>query len=275
MTAITPAIRPAIGPAVRGAFDGYQPSLTQLTRAIVRKYGGAIYDPSNLASLFQDSAGTLPVTGVAQPVGLVLDTSGNGNHLTQTTPTARPTYQIVDGKPCIVGDGVDDYLKTGVQIPAGPDRSTFLAVAARMISETVDNRIVMSARNPSPSRTVCIQRATVASGRYVGTVNYGAVIYPSITEHGSVGTTRVVALSSCPDVPTAAIWQNGAVGSTITNSVGTNANGPMGVELFSIRDGGAVSNAAIFGAVYLAGTPTDAERETLTRWHAQRGGVIL
>jgi len=36
---------------------------------------GAWYDPSNLSTLFQDSAGTTPVTALAQPVGLMLDKS--------------------------------------------------------------------------------------------------------------------------------------------------------------------------------------------------------
>lgn len=36
---------------------------------------GAWYDPSDLSTLYQDSAGTTPVTGVEQPVGLMLDKS--------------------------------------------------------------------------------------------------------------------------------------------------------------------------------------------------------
>lgn len=36
---------------------------------------GAWYDPSDLSTMFQDSAGTTPVTAVEQPVGLVLDKS--------------------------------------------------------------------------------------------------------------------------------------------------------------------------------------------------------
>ncbi|MEN6608602.1 MAG: hypothetical protein ABFD60_15255 [Bryobacteraceae bacterium] len=38
---------------------------------------GAWYDPSDLTTLFQDSAGTTPVTAVEQPVGLMLDKSRN------------------------------------------------------------------------------------------------------------------------------------------------------------------------------------------------------
>ncbi len=53
---------------------------------------GAWYDPSDLSTLFQDSAGTTPVTAVEQPVGLMLDKSGRGNHASQATSTKRPIY---------------------------------------------------------------------------------------------------------------------------------------------------------------------------------------
>ena len=51
---------------------------------------GAWYDPSDMSTLFQDSAGTTPVTAVEQPVGRMLDKSGRGNHATQATAINRP-----------------------------------------------------------------------------------------------------------------------------------------------------------------------------------------
>jgi len=51
---------------------------------------GAWYDTSDMSTLFQDSAGTVPVTAVEQPVGRILDKSGQGNHATQATTTKRP-----------------------------------------------------------------------------------------------------------------------------------------------------------------------------------------
>ena len=66
------------------------------TRLIASMYQngeqGAWYDPSDMSTLFQDSAGTTPVTAVEQPVGLMLDKSGRGNHALQATTTKRPTY---------------------------------------------------------------------------------------------------------------------------------------------------------------------------------------
>ena len=45
---------------------------------------GVWYDPSDLSTLFQDSTGLTPVTEPGQPVGLMLDKSGNGNHASQS-----------------------------------------------------------------------------------------------------------------------------------------------------------------------------------------------
>ena len=45
---------------------------------------GAWYDTSDLSTLFQDTAGTIPVTANGQFVRYISDKSGNGNHLTST-----------------------------------------------------------------------------------------------------------------------------------------------------------------------------------------------
>jgi len=76
---------------------------------------GAWYGPSDLSTLFQDSAGTTPVTTAGQPVGLMLDKSGRANHATQATAAARPTYQTGPARATI--DKVDDRLS--VTVPTG------------------------------------------------------------------------------------------------------------------------------------------------------------
>lgn len=57
---------------------------------------GVWYDPSDLTTLFQDSAGTTPVTASGQQVGRMLDKSGRGNHATQPTAGSRPIYRRGD-----------------------------------------------------------------------------------------------------------------------------------------------------------------------------------
>lgn len=62
-----------------------------IVRAIVSENNGAWFDPSDLSTLYQDAAGTTPVTAVEQPVGKMLDKSGNGYHATQSITASRPT----------------------------------------------------------------------------------------------------------------------------------------------------------------------------------------
>lgn len=55
---------------------------------------GIWLDPSDLTTMFQDRAGTTPVTTPGQTVGKRLDKSGRGNHAVAPTDAARPTYGI-------------------------------------------------------------------------------------------------------------------------------------------------------------------------------------
>jgi len=71
---------------------------------------GAWYDPSDISTLFMDAAGTVPVTADGDPVGMMKDKSGNGNHATQTLSASRPTYHANGVRRWITGDGIDDYL---------------------------------------------------------------------------------------------------------------------------------------------------------------------
>ena len=68
-----------------------QKPLPQVVRQIVQRDNGAWFDPEDLSTMFQDAAGTTPVTALEQPVGLWLDKSGNGNHATQSITASRPT----------------------------------------------------------------------------------------------------------------------------------------------------------------------------------------
>jgi hypothetical protein len=71
---------------------------------------GGWYDPSDLSTLFEED-GTTPAS-VDGPVGKILDKSGNGNHLLQTTETKCPTLRLAGGLYYLEFDGVDDGLRS-------------------------------------------------------------------------------------------------------------------------------------------------------------------
>lgn len=89
--------------------DGF--NLSDLVRAMfANNEQGFWYDPSDFSTMFQDAAGTTPVTALGQPVGKILDKSGRGNHAYQTTAPSRPTVEarvnlILAGSEGIGGNG--------------------------------------------------------------------------------------------------------------------------------------------------------------------------
>src|SRR5690554_3312719 len=78
---------------------------------------GAMYIPKpkmlGQQVLWQDAEGTVPVMSDGDPVGLMLDLSGNGNHATQATSASRPIYRTDGTLHWLELDGVDDHLSTG------------------------------------------------------------------------------------------------------------------------------------------------------------------
>lgn len=97
---------------------------------------GAWYDPSDLSTMFQDAAGTIPVTSSGQPVGLIRDKSGRGNHASQATAGSRPTYTEAGTLRYLVFDGVDDSLVAGSVSFTSTDKMTVFAGITKLSDTT-------------------------------------------------------------------------------------------------------------------------------------------
>jgi hypothetical protein len=103
-------------------------------QGLIRAFGGLGWTPAALFAqgeqgmwyepkpeyLFQDAAGTVPVTADGDPVGYMQDLSGNGNHATQSTSAARPVF------PGVEFDGVDDHLLTDLRVDGATFGNGFL-----------------------------------------------------------------------------------------------------------------------------------------------------
>ena len=92
-------------------------------------HDGVWYDPSDLTTLFQDSAEPpiTPVTAAGQTVGTMLDKSGNGNHARQTTAAQRPTYQTGSGLHWLSFEGIDDTMFTSAIDLTSTDKISIFA----------------------------------------------------------------------------------------------------------------------------------------------------
>lgn len=95
---------------------------------------GAWWDPSDLSSMFQDSAGTTPAA-VDSPVGKINDKSGRGNHLIQATAASRPVLRYTTGRYYLEFDGSDDGMAIAALNLSGGD-SVMLCMGVRKLADT-------------------------------------------------------------------------------------------------------------------------------------------
>jgi hypothetical protein len=99
----------------------------------------AWWDANSIGTLFQDTAGTVPVAANNDPVGDWHDVDGNLIQWEQATAGDRPIYKtnVLNGKPGIKFDGTSDHMVlTTVLNQARMDESTVFAVVSGWVTGT-------------------------------------------------------------------------------------------------------------------------------------------
>lgn len=123
---------------------------------------GGWYDPSDLSTLFQDSIGNVPVTGVEQPVGRMLDKSGLGNHSYQTDVNCRPIlsarYNLYTGTEELSSQDVETSSTTYTLSFTGPGSIELSGTATGTYSEGT-YRVVCLAGTLSSTVTGMVTKA--------------------------------------------------------------------------------------------------------------------
>jgi hypothetical protein len=122
--AFTVQIASAVSHCNSVAYSGFLPS--QLSGIV------AWYDPYDLSTMFTDIAGTTNVTASGDPVGKMLDKSGNGHHIVASLDARRPIYTVSGAYKFLDFDGTDDCLfsSDAIDMTSTNDVSVCTAVTA-------------------------------------------------------------------------------------------------------------------------------------------------
>ncbi|MEQ3723516.1 hypothetical protein [Alcanivorax sp.] len=94
---VTFAPRPYYRPIASGPLQGDVATVQGPASLFLSGEPGVWLDPGDISTLFQDAEGTIPVRFDGDPVGLILDKSGNNNHVGQSG-SRRPVYRVIGGR---------------------------------------------------------------------------------------------------------------------------------------------------------------------------------
>lgn len=238
---------------------------------------GTWYDPSDLSTLFQDAAGTIPVTAAGDPVGRILDKSGNGNHATQAG-TLRPTFQQSDGLSFLSFDGSNDRLDSVSINLSGTNKLTVCA-GVRKLSDAALAHIAELSDSFNANNGVfwlINGDGTVAPGPIwqfasKGTVNRFATSPSNYASPISNVLTGLADIGS----PFVRLRVNGTQVADSTGGQGTGNFGNYPMYVGARSNGARPFNGRLYGLIVFGAAASDWQIAAAERWMAQRTGISI
>lgn len=237
---------------------------------------GGWYDPSDLSTLWQDTAGTTAVTTSGQSVARIDDKSGSGHHLTQATAASRPTYQTSGGLHWLDFDGTDDYLQETSFTASITDSGGALAVSsasnnAEKIGGLLEELVQGSSGDTGRNIIYFDTRATPRRIANYAPDSTGGTVDRLIDLDAEIDSTAKVFIFNSDGTSGSAYLDNVQQGSTVSTTaafpsttkitIGRQAAGP------SYHDG------KLYGALILDRALTTQERSDLNTWLSDKAGI--
>lgn len=227
-------------------------------------------DPSDRATLWQDSAGTTPVVAAGDPIGRILDKSGAGILATQATTTSRALWQTT-----YAGfDGVDDSWATSAIDFTSTDKVT-MVVGVRKLSDAADGMVFQLAAANGNFDLRAPGSATAAKFQYASRGATTTAVPFTTSAAYNAPISAVVTSSSDIAAPSAILRVNGVQVSAV---VTTQGGGNFSNAILNIGRAGGASlpfNGNLYGLMIIGRLLTADELSLCERYMAQKSGVTL
>jgi len=189
-----------------------------------------IAHPLDYGGMFQDRAGTVPVTASGQVVGQVLDVGGGNYHATAISDPARGIFRDVDGFKYIEYNGTNTAYKTAAlptpdvdkaQVFAGVQKLSSVAGILLELSATVNSNV--GSFYVAAPESVTSLYSTLSRGN----VGVTTALRADILEGPAPDTAVLTALHDIP-ADLSRIRRNGVVGVDGTGNKGSGDFNPAG-----------------------------------------------
>lgn len=249
---------------------------------------GFWYDPSDMGTMFRDAAGTVPVTAVGQPVGLIRDKSGRNNHAFQTTSASRPILRknAVTGANYLEFDGSDDFLMTSNINFTSTDKVSLFAGVRKLSDAAVGMLLELSTSSANNGTFSILAPPNAGLARYgVSTrginttaLQASSAPHPHAAPISSVLTAKLDNAKGDSAANAIKVRHNGE--NMLASADGLNSTTPANFgdyPLYIGRRAGAVQafNGHIYGLIGIGKLTSDSETTIIEKELAKRTGVTL
>lgn len=234
----------------------------------------AWYDPSDLATLWQDTAATTPVTADGQAVARIDDKSGNGRHMTQATAAARPLYKTAGGLHWLEGDGVDDTMASAGTVNVTPGMT--VAMAAKSLGTGSNSSYSTFAVRTSSANRLDLQVRSNATPFHrvtsIARISSGA----TLTVTGDVSTAAFAFVADARfDGAGLTLAYNDGNGANVVNTTAGVLTGSQADPVGLFADPAATFARAFYGGALYGSVLTAGDLAKLRTYMAAKAGFTL
>lgn len=212
---------------------------------------GGWYDPSDLSTVFTDTAGTTPAS-VGQGIARINDKSGRGNNLIQATAGSRPILRLASGLYYLEFDGLDDALVSAATVNYTATDKVTICIGQRKEFDQSGSMLVehtAGADSASSGGFGLDTNGYRANGAWLGGAVCGSASSPSSADSAAATMTSPVL--------------------AVVTMQGDNAGATIGTEIVFRKDGVALG----YGSVSAASATGNFS--TSTTYVGARGGTTL
>ncbi len=242
---------------------------------------GGWYDPSDLSTMFQDTAGTTPITAPGQAVARINDKSGRGNHLTQATAGSRPAYQVDgNGNGHLLFNGTSGWMASTSVFPlSGSDKVCLLASA--YVNGTGNQGLVSTgiAGNGRAQLLYLAGASPVPRASLFGTAGPSSITVPAAAAPYFVVNTLALDIAGATATDEVVIRQNGATPTQTVAAAGPAGTGNFVNGTLTVGDFSTATvfpfNGRVYGLVIRGGTLSAGQISETELFLADKAGIVF